>query len=60
MRTEDKAGQGDVLGENERDHMPDVHAITTGSSAGIQIERLSLLIPIQDSVKLPTQKQTEE
>jgi hypothetical protein len=35
-----------------------MHAITTRSPTGIQEKWLPLLVPIQDSVKLPTRKQS--
>lgn len=56
MRPNGEAAKGDPLCKNERDHVPDVHTITTRSSTGIQEKRLPLLVPIQNSVKLPMQK----
>ena len=55
--TRDGEIQGDLLCENERDHVSDMHAITARSPTGIQEKRLPLLVPIQDPVKLPTQTQ---
>lgn len=52
MRPEDEAAQGDLLCENERDHVSDMDAITTRSPTGIQEKWLPLLVPIQDSIKL--------
>ena len=37
-----------------------MHAITTRSPTGIQEKWLPLLVPIQDSVKIPAQKQPGE
>jgi hypothetical protein len=40
-----------ILAENKRDHVADVHAAGTGSSAGIQIKRLSFFIAVENLVQ---------
>ncbi len=42
----------DSLGKDKGYHMSQVHAITTGSSARVQEERLSLFISVQYDVEV--------
>jgi hypothetical protein len=49
-------GIGNSLGEDKRDHMTQMHAVATGTSTGIQEERLSLLIAVQYDVEVSADK----
>ena len=54
-KLDDHGALEDILqpfGENERHHVPEMHAVATRSATGVKEERLSLLIPIQDIVEL--------
>lgn len=46
------ASSGHVLCEHERNHMPQVHAITARPSSGVQEPRLALFIAIQYLVEV--------
>lgn len=40
------------LGEDEGDGVPQVHAVARRAPAGVQVERLLLLVPVKNQVKL--------
>jgi hypothetical protein len=40
----------DTLRDKERNHMPEVHALTTWAPTSVEIERLSLLVAIQNFI----------
>jgi hypothetical protein len=41
-----------LLCEHKRDHVPQMHAVTTGPSTRVQEERLALLIAVQYGVEV--------
>lgn len=40
------------LGENEGDHVTEMHAVGGGSTASVEVERLFLLESVEDEVEL--------
>lgn len=41
-----------LLADEEGDHVADVHTIATGTTTGIKIEGLLLLVQVKDHIKI--------